>query len=53
MSGSRRLRVLVSAFAASPVRGSEPAVGWNIPLHLAKDHDVTVLCSAGHSWRIV
>src|SRR5688572_12241413 len=40
-----RRRVLVSAYAASPARGSEPGVGWNICLRLAKYHDVTVLCS--------
>jgi glycosyltransferase involved in cell wall biosynthesis len=40
-----RRRVLVSAYAVSPARGSEPAVGWNICLRLARHHDVTVLCS--------
>ncbi len=43
----RRARVLLSAFAFSPVRGSEPAVGWNIASRLAKYHDVTVFCSPG------
>jgi len=41
----KRLRVLMCAFAASPVRGSEPSFGWNIPLHLAKHHDMTVLAA--------
>lgn len=40
-----RLRVLVSAYAVSPVRGSEPGMGWNICTRLARHHDVTVLCS--------
>lgn len=40
-----RRRVLVSAYAVSPVRGSEPAAGWNICMRLAAYHDVTVLCS--------
>ena len=38
------MRVLISAFAFSPCRGSECAVGWNIVNELAKLHDVTVLC---------
>lgn len=40
----RRQRVLVSAFACSPARGSEPGIGWNIVSRLAAYHDVTVLC---------
>lgn len=35
----------MSAFIVSPVRGSEPAVGWNIPVRLALYHDVTLLCA--------
>src|ERR1700712_1114016 len=42
-----RLRVLVSAYAVSPVRGSEPGLGWNLVSRLARWHDVTVLCSPG------
>jgi glycosyltransferase involved in cell wall biosynthesis len=41
----RRRRILLSAYAVSPIRGSEPSVGWNISTRLAKFHDVTVLCS--------
>src|SRR4051812_29636278 len=40
-----RLRVLVSAYAVSPVRGSEPGLGWNLVSRLARYHDVTVLCA--------
>lgn len=40
---SHRLRVLISAFAFSPFRGSESAVGWNIALGLTKYADVVVL----------
>src|SRR6187401_1312301 len=40
-----RRRVLVSAYAVSPARGSEPGMGWNICSRLARHHDVTVLCS--------
>ncbi|HBO99413.1 MAG TPA: hypothetical protein DD637_06215 [Verrucomicrobia bacterium] len=38
------MRVLINAFACSPYRGSEAAVGWNIPRELAHLHEVTVLC---------
>jgi glycosyltransferase involved in cell wall biosynthesis len=38
-----RRRILVSAYAFSPVLGSEPGVGWNICTRLAKYHDITVL----------
>jgi glycosyltransferase involved in cell wall biosynthesis len=37
------MRVLLSAYAFSPYRGSECAVGWNIARELAKLHDVTVI----------
>ena len=39
----KRLKVLVSAFACSPYKGSERGVGWNIVSRLAKYHDITVL----------
>lgn len=42
-----RRRVLVSAFATSPYRGSEPGGGWNVVCRLAAHHDVTVLCFPG------
>lgn len=38
------MNILISAFAFSPYRGSECAVGWNIVTRLARYHDVTVLC---------
>lgn len=38
-----RLRVLASAYAFSPFRGSEPGIGWNTATRLAAYHDVTVL----------
>lgn len=47
-TGNRRRRVLVSAYAFSPVMGSEPGVGWNICSRLAAIHDVTVLT---RSWN--
>lgn len=41
--GERRLRVLLSAFAVSPARGSEPGVGWNIACRLGRYCDIVVL----------
>lgn len=42
----RRLRVLLSAHACEPGRGSEPGVGWNVAKGLAQHHDVWVLTRA-------
>jgi glycosyltransferase involved in cell wall biosynthesis len=43
------MRVLLSAYACEPNRGSEPGNGWNWALHLAKEgHDVLlVTCHRG------
>src|SRR5687768_5860297 len=43
MDDHRRLRVLISAYACEPGRGSEQGVGWNWVLQAAQDNDVTVL----------
>ncbi len=40
---SRRLNVLISAYACRPKMGSEPGVGWNIVREVAKHHNVWVL----------
>jgi glycosyltransferase involved in cell wall biosynthesis len=40
---SRRMRVFLSAFACEPHKGSEPEVGWQWALQMARFHDVTVL----------
>jgi glycosyltransferase involved in cell wall biosynthesis len=40
---SRRKRVLLSAFACEPFKGSEPEVGWQWAMQIARFHDVTVL----------
>jgi glycosyltransferase involved in cell wall biosynthesis len=40
---SRRLKVLMSAYACEPNKGSEPEVGWQWALQMARFHDVTVL----------
>lgn len=44
----RRLRVLVSAYACEPGRGSEPGVGWNLVRELVKRHHLTVITRANN-----
>ena len=44
----RRYRVLVSAYACEPGKGSEPGVGWNVVRELAAFHDVWVLTRANN-----
>lgn len=39
----KHLKVLISAYACKPGRGSEPGVGWNVSRELAKFHQVWVL----------
>ena len=39
----KRRKVLISAYACQPGRGSEPGVGWNIASGMAAYHDVWVL----------
>ncbi len=41
-----RRRILLSAFACSPQWGSEPGVGWQWLLELARQHDVVLLTHA-------
>ena len=43
---SQRLKVLMSAYACEPGKGSEPEVGWQWALQMARYHDVTVLTRA-------
>lgn len=38
-----RLKILLSAYACEPGKGSEPGVGWNFARHMAEHHDVWVL----------
>ncbi len=40
---SNRLKVLMSAYACEPNKGSEPEVGWQWALQMARFHEVTVL----------
>lgn len=42
-NGEKRLKVLVSAYACEPGKGSEPGVGWNWVRQIARFHDVWVL----------
>jgi len=39
----RPLRVLMSAYACEPRKGSEPGLGWNWALQMARWHDMTVI----------
>ena len=47
-TGQRKLRILLSAYACEPNRGSEPAVGWEWASGLAQHHDVWVLTRANN-----
>jgi hypothetical protein len=38
-----RLKVLISAYACSPYKGSEPGVGWGFVAALAEHHDLWVI----------
>lgn len=44
----RRLRVLMSAYACEPDRGSEPGVGWDLARSMAELHDVWVITRANN-----
>jgi glycosyltransferase involved in cell wall biosynthesis len=37
------LRILISAYACEPEKGSEPAVGWNWVLQISRFHEVWVI----------
>jgi glycosyltransferase involved in cell wall biosynthesis len=45
---SRRLKILMSAYACEPSKGSEPGVGWYWALQMARFHDVWVLTRANN-----
>ncbi|MBO3457596.1 glycosyltransferase [Aetokthonos hydrillicola Thurmond2011] len=42
------MKVLLSAYACEPEKGSEPAIGWNVARELAKYYDIWVLTSNCH-----
>ena len=48
----RRLKVLISAYACEPGKGSEPEVGWQWATQMARYHDVTVLTRANNEAAI-
>lgn len=39
----KKLKILINAYACSPIRGSEPGTGWNMCAHLAKHCDVHII----------
>jgi glycosyltransferase involved in cell wall biosynthesis len=39
----KRFKVLISAYACRPGEGSEPGIGWNVVLEVAKYHQVWVI----------
>ena len=47
-----RLRVLLSAYACEPGKGSEPGVGWNWVKQLARHEDVWVLTRSNNRGAI-
>jgi glycosyltransferase involved in cell wall biosynthesis len=42
------MKILLSAYACEPNRGSEPGIGWNMAQAVAKQHEVWVLTSNTH-----
>ncbi|HLE82176.1 MAG TPA: glycosyltransferase family 1 protein, partial [Dehalococcoidia bacterium] len=44
----KRWKVLISAYACEPGKGSEPNVGWNVAREMARQHDVWVLTRANN-----
>lgn len=40
---SKKYKILLSAYACEPNKGSEPGVGWNFAVEMAKVHQVWVL----------
>ncbi len=44
----RRLKVLMSAYACEPNKGSEPADGWNWALQMSRWHELWVLTRANN-----
>jgi len=43
-----RLKVLISAYACEPGKGSEPGVGWNVVIEAARRHDVWAITRANN-----
>jgi glycosyltransferase involved in cell wall biosynthesis len=49
----KRLKILLSAYACEPDKGSEPGVGWNISKSLAQFHEVWVLTRENNRNKIL
>ncbi len=49
---NQRLKVLISAYACEPGKGSEPEVGWQWCMQMARFHDVTVLTRRNNQCNI-
>ena len=45
---NKRLKVLMSAYACEPGKGSEPEVGWRWMSEMSKHHDVVVVTRANN-----
>ena len=50
---SKKMRVLISAYACEPDRGSEPGVGWNISVAASKFCEVWVVTRANNREKIL
>jgi len=46
------LRVLISAYACEPDKGSEPGIGWNWVRHISRDHELWVVTRANNQGPI-
>ena len=40
---NKKLKILISCYACSPKRGSEPGMGWSFVNGLSKQHEVHVI----------
>lgn len=47
-SDRRKLRVVISAYACEPLKGSEPGAGWNLVTRLARSHELWVVTRANN-----
>jgi glycosyltransferase involved in cell wall biosynthesis len=45
---ARRLKILLSAYACEPDKGSEPEAGWQWAVRLARNHQITVVTRANN-----
>ncbi len=46
------MKILVSAYACEPAKGSEPYVGWNLPRHLARYNQIVLLTRGNNREKI-